>query len=794
MIGLMCFGNFGYTKPLTLDEVLEGSCRISSNQVVRGKEIESFGSGTCIAPTNDKYIFLTNGHVVKNSVSVYIELFKRGKKSYKIPATVMQVWLEDQTDKDFALLSIDKKHVAQYPPRIIPLAPLAYSISTGYIFSAGCPEGGWLQAWEGTVEQKFKTYLVFSPPPVGGQSGSSLLVNISDKKGELHTRVGSVIAYRLVDAQNDRKDKNGFENAKGVALPVSTLYHFLNNEPFAPQPIRLPVNYIPVSTEKCKECKRPLIDHALGSDNRHYCVTLKDNGVMSCDAFDNVQILRWPDRNRLVPLPLPMPTVPPINGNPYKDLPDILPPDINIVPPVVKPDSDVETLLKKINDLEQTIEQLMQDKNKLSNDLNKTLEDAKKALEEAKNKKTTTEEEVAILKQELVEKTKKLEMTDDKKGALILSLEQEIKEKTNQINTTSTNLTNIQNEKTELGITITQAVETTEKLKEQRTWLGWLGGLLSAGLISSLIWIYWTRRGKKKTHQVVDSLQDMIDERLKRVMDVESIDNIRSVVDELQEAAELAVDEAIKTHVPAMLNQLIEKKTAESGPVVQIDNFEKTQDSSDNKTYNKRRRNRTGGKKRDRMHNTDVISDPVSVNITNTNINSPEDTPPAKKCNKNIPTDETSTEDTSTEEVPTPTPINAKPLKLNDSYFKEFFANKEKDGESVETWALRGSIYREAIAELKKGKLYYKGYTKLLGQQQTAKQINIWVRTEFLKRKDEMINQDQLYIEAMFGFLYKEAIALLAAGEFSVLGHDNTAIAIQSWVDNALLQRMNVTI
>lgn len=62
------------------------------------------------------------------------------------------------------------------------------------------------------------------------------------------------------------------------------------------------------------------------------------------------------------------------------------------------------------------------------------------------------------------------------------------------------------------------------------------------------------------------------------------------------------------------------------------------------------------------------------------------------------------------------------------------------------------------------------------------------------ERKDEMINQDQLYIEAMFGFLYKEAIALLAAGEFSVLGHDNTAIAIQSWVDNALLQRMNVTI
>ena len=90
--------------------------------------------------------------------------------------------------------------------------------------------------------------------------------------------------------------------------------------------------------------------------------------------------------------------------------------------------------------------------------------------------------------------------------------------------------------------------------------------------------------------------------------------------------------------------------------------------------------------------------------------------------------------------------------------------------------------------------MYYRGQTKLLGQQQTAKQIKEWVRAEFLKRQMEMLDQEKIYTDAMFGFLYKEAVARLAEGKFTVLGHIDTASAIQSWVENELLKRMNVVI
>ena len=181
-------------------------------------------------------------------------------------------------------------------------------------------------------------------------------------------------------------------------------------------------------------------------------------------------------------------------------------------------------------------------------------------------------------------------------------------------------------------------------------------------------------------------------------------------------------------------------------------------DKSEINTYNKVRRQRRRPQK--------TVATPVSLNITNNNTNITNDT------------------------------VETTSHKVNDSYIRALFAHKAKDGEKVEDWALLGAIYKDAIHELENGKLYYQGKTKLLGQFKTAQQINTWVGHEFFKRmqKRDVLSQDELYKEAMLGFLYKDAVDQLAAGKFAVLGYRDTAQAIRDWVNKEFLRRININI
>ena len=60
--------------------------------------------------------------------------------------------------------------------------------------------------------------------------------------------------------------------------------------------------------------------------------------------------------------------------------------------------------------------------------------------------------------------------------------------------------------------------------------------------------------------------------------------------------------------------------------------------------------------------------------------------------------------------------------------------------------------------------------------------------------KRDILSQDELYKEAMLGFLYKEAVMKLKEGFFNVLGYQATAKSIQSWVDNEFLKRVGINI
>jgi len=755
-------------KPLTLDEVLEGSCRISVSNGI--------GSGTCIAKDKEYYIFLTNGHVVENAKTAYVELFRRGYKSYKIPATVLKTFWQDGTDKDFSLLGVDEKYVSQCPPRIIPLVPLGYDIPVGYVCAAGCPEGKWLCGWEGRIEEKKGTRLVFAPPPVGGQSGSGLLVNWKDANGELHTRVGAVITFRIGDEGifSDRRDANGFELAKGAALPITTLYKLLGYDKTTYRPTVLPLNYITTqSTDICPHCQKKHTnnpnDYAIGNNNKGYCVrttnqqvTLRDdNGTYTVDdlAKQGILIARWPNGGRIIPIPKP--STPPSNGNPFGDnLPNILPdlsppnmplpspPDIpspEILPGPTPQDEEIENLKDQIQDLQNKItdyDKILLDKQQLEQELNKK-----------QNELTQKQEELHIEKQQSISLTDLLKAKNGETEIL-----------SSQIDTITSTVTTLENDKESLAKQAESVTEEAETLKTQRNWISGIGGTLLTGLLSTLGWMYWKNRGKVKINQAIDSVQDRVDDRLDNVIGEDLVAQLRGVVDNLQNTASNAVDNAIKSQLPPLIKNIVEKKTSEPAIYKNEDkNVEEDEDNNSENTVDKPGSRRYNRRRRRKTQPNPVVSEPVSFNITNTNTNTNTD---------------------KEDYVP------------NYLYIKEFFKHKEQDGEDIKDWALLGILYKEAVTELKKGTLYYKGKTRLQGQQNTARQINEWVRKEFLQRmtRRDIFNQDELYKEAMLGFLYKEAVDKLAAGDFSVLGYQATATAIHDWVNAEFLKRINVNI
>ncbi len=199
----------GVAKPLTLDETLEATCRV---------EVQNArGSGTVMYKSNDKYYILTNAHVVGNARNAHISFFNYGVKSDPVPAKV--VWRKMGQGIDFAIVTVDVSSLGNYKPRIIPMVPPNYKVTSNqYISSAGCPRGAWAVAWEGHALNSNNGRVLFQPPPVGGQSGSGIHILWKDKSGELHTRLAAVLTWRIGD--------------EGGAIPVSTLYNILQGKAY----------------------------------------------------------------------------------------------------------------------------------------------------------------------------------------------------------------------------------------------------------------------------------------------------------------------------------------------------------------------------------------------------------------------------------------------------------------------------------------------------------------------------------------------------------------------------------
>jgi hypothetical protein len=232
------FATNAYARPLTLNEILEATCRI--------RVTLASGSGTAVF-IDDNYVYvLTNAHVVGNNKNASVEFFPKGKQTTAFSGKVVWKAYQNRTDVDFAVIAIDKRQFGDKLPRIIPLLPQRHQLKgSEYIASAGCPRAEWAKAFEGHFTGLEGSRILFIPPPNPGQSGSGIHVNVKHENGKTYTYVGAVLTWQIAK--------------KGGAIPVSTLHQLLRSrQGYKPQPI--PISYRYVADYK----------YALGEDGIYY--------------------------------------------------------------------------------------------------------------------------------------------------------------------------------------------------------------------------------------------------------------------------------------------------------------------------------------------------------------------------------------------------------------------------------------------------------------------------------------------------------------------------------------------
>ena len=216
-------------QPLTIDQALDAVCRVNTNGAI--------GSGTVFQEDEENYYVLTNGHVIGRAKRGHLEFFQDGYKSAMIPFKTEYVAYEEGTALDLAIVSVKKKYFGRYPPRVIPLAPKGTKIGANdLVMAGGCPSAQWVCAWKGRVLRNAGAVVSFNAAPIGGQSGSGVLILIKDDKGEIHTRLGILLAWRVGDGAwtDDGEDDYGaglslkqiydIMEGNGRGYPIETSY------------------------------------------------------------------------------------------------------------------------------------------------------------------------------------------------------------------------------------------------------------------------------------------------------------------------------------------------------------------------------------------------------------------------------------------------------------------------------------------------------------------------------------------------------------------------------------------
>lgn len=261
--------NTAAAKSLSLEEIIDGSCRVTSQLGLTQTSPYgglSFGSGTVIREDDSKFYVLTNGHVVQGAQKVFLEFFSEGYKSYALPATVEKYWYNQNTSVDLSVLSVAKTYFGERKPRVVSVAPKEVGFGPNdLIRGAGCPAGRWSQAWQARLVKKNSNTLTFNMVPFGGQSGSGILVDYKADDGETYTVLAGVVTWDV-----------GADHGAGISL--ARIYEIFSG---AAQSDALEVNIVPVqhkaeeAIDTLCQCGRPKSEHTakVGSDGKYIKTT-----------------------------------------------------------------------------------------------------------------------------------------------------------------------------------------------------------------------------------------------------------------------------------------------------------------------------------------------------------------------------------------------------------------------------------------------------------------------------------------------------------------------------------------
>ena len=750
-------------KFLSLNEIGEASCRVNAE--------DARGSGTSIAQDKQFIYVLSNAHVVGNSRRVTCEFFRYGRKTAPLDGEVIWRAYSEQRVLDFAIIRIPKSLFGSMPPRIVPLAPPTHIVNKDdYIASAGCPQGRWLQLWEGhALSTGSQSRVLFTPPPLGGQSGSGVYTMI---KGNTH--LAAVLTWRVDDD-------------KGGAIHIANFWRAIKGEVNENQFQKIPATWKfagQAETPKAKRLEgktvRKRAYYARASNGYYYLQTFKEGiqwkSVTIPNEHKDVRIIEW---NILLDIECPFgicpPFIPPQNprppppSNPNPDIPFPNPdenPDgspggdgdgenpFGKVPPNYVPDdtqAKIEDLEKRIKELERERVELQGTISQLNDDIRSKLQQIQSLTQDASGNRDKIEQLQAEISKHLAD---------------LQGLNGTLSKKEKELLGSLSTIEDLQ-KSAQAGI---------DEVKTQRNQLG----LFSGGIGAVLLWVfsmYWKIRGRKK------------------VDDAFNPDKTEVVDDPTPDPPEPKKDPPVATPVPAPdMGALADFLQDKVGTILD---------------------EKLGAAIGEVNHKVEALENKLSHEI-NLNVSreeaSKEAIPPAPQ-QVHVVLDEGSRK---VLEDPPPVPeqphdkhedcdcdcgesildeVNENPEFPDASgRIKQFIDLKSVDGECITELAFYAHLYKDAISLLREDRLVVKQKGKSLKvnyQRKAADAIDTYVRDQFLKRiSTATIETHALYHEAMIGFLYKEAVKKLRKGDFNVLGYKDMAYSIEEWVKTEFLKRM----
>lgn len=746
-------------KFLSLNEIGEASCRVR----VSG----SAGSGTSIAADDTHVYILTNAHVVGSNRTATCEFFRYGRKTQRLPGAIIWKSHSDRSVKDFAIIRIEKSLFGEFPPRIVPLAPADHVVQKNdYIASAGCPQARWLQLWEGhALSEASKNRVLFTPPPLGGQSGSGVYTVIDGD-----TYLCAVLTWRI-------------ENSKGGAIHIGNFLRAVKGEA-SYDSTQVPDSWqyanASTNTDTANIITRKAY-YALGVNGVYYLQNWDHTGWLQSVTFPagspSVPIAQWgilmevqcpggrcppfisPPNNNTPPKENPAPENDGDNTNPY----GVLPPNFG--------KDFVPEANKKLQEYKDTIEKLKNDIGGLAKqveDLTTSVSEKDGTIEvlvKEKESLSTTISEKQELLEKLQNQLKSLKSNENLNNDEILYLQKRIGTLQNDITTQLGEISNLKEDLDSKSNIIDGLAnenynleQDTIEVKQQRNLFRWLFGGTATGALAWIAGLYWQLRGKTK-------VTDMIDGIWEDDIPPTSQDNDPSATEpEPTKPTHTADLRGLADYLEDRLGSAFESK---------IDNLKKEIDH--------------------KFHNLQTATKDIDFNIYNTiddkdHIKVSHSTP-KKETRRSQPD---AKEDCDCDRVLDCIQEPSFP-KASDR-IKDFVDLKKSDGERVEELAFYAHLYKEAVELLKRDRLIVLKKSvpfKVSSQTKAADAIESYVQNQFLKRvSSATINRHILYHEAMIGFLYKQAISRLKRGEFNVLGYKEVAESIEQWVKTEFMRRM----